>query len=197
MSVEQGFRQAAFWERPHFEPKSILRHPVSPENSAAVPDWERERLHRWWDPGRQLLRSIRRYQHWRKRGGVLSLFPRYLQVLRHRFWSVVSGADIPLNARLDGGLMLPHPNGVVIHPDAHIGPNCIIFQQVTVGTREHSSRVPRIGGDVSLGAGARVLGPVMIGDHSRVGANAVVLDDVPARASAAGVPARIVGVREG
>ena len=126
----------------------------------------------------------------------MSLFPRYFHVLRHRFWSAVSGADIPLNARLDGGLMLPHPNGVVIHPDAHIGPNCIIFQQVTVGTREHSSQVPHIGGDVSLGAGAKVLGAVTVGDHARVGANAVVLGDVPSRAVAAGVPARIVGRRE-
>ncbi len=54
-------------------------------------------------------------------------------MLRHRFWSVVTGADIPLGCRIGGGLLLPHPNGVVIHPDAAIGPNCLIFQQVTLG----------------------------------------------------------------
>jgi serine O-acetyltransferase len=122
----------------------------------------------------------------------LSVVPRKCQVLAHRFWSAVSGADIPLNAHIDGGLQLPHPNGVVIHPDAIIGPNCIIFQQVTVGTREGSPRVPCIGGDVSLGAGAKVLGGIRVGDHACIGANAVVLCDVPDRATAVGIPARII-----
>jgi serine O-acetyltransferase len=152
--------------------------------SAAEPDWSRERKRFFaWDPGRSLLASIRAYQ----RGGWLT---RRLAVLRHRFWSVVTGADIPINARIGGGLLIPHPNGIVIHPDAVIGPNCLIFQQGTIGTRDGAG-VPAIGGHVDIGAGARILGAIRIGDHARIGANAVVLTDVPAGAVALGVPARI------
>ena len=48
----------------------------------------------------------------------------------------MTGADIPLNCKLGGGLQLPHPNGIVIHPDAEIGPNCLLFQQVTIGAND-------------------------------------------------------------
>ena len=122
----------------------------------------------------------------------MSIVPRYFHVLEHRFWSAVSGADIPLNAQIDGGMLMLHPNGIVIHPEARIGPNCIFFQQVTIGTRENGPAVPRIGGDVSIGAGAKVLGGIKIGDHVRIGANAVVLCDVPDGSVAVGIPARVI-----
>jgi len=111
-------------------------------------------------------------------------------IVRHRCWSVVTGADIPLNCKLGGGLSLPHPNGVVIHPDAQIGPNCLLFQQVTIGANDRG--VPEIGGHVDIGAGAKVLGPIRIGHHARIGANAVVMCDVPDGATAVGVPARVI-----
>lgn len=152
--------------------------------SATEPDWRRERKRRGeWSPGKALLASIRAYQ----RGGPF----RWLAVLRHRFWSAVAGTDIPLNARIGGGLLIPHPNGIVIHPDAEVGPNCLIFQQVTIG-RAHGG-VPRLGGHVDVGAGAKLIGPITVGDHARIGANAVVTCDVPAGATAVGIPARIVG----
>lgn len=102
----------------------------------------------------------------------------------------MTGADIPLGSKIGGGLYLPHPNGVVIHPQAEIGPNCLIFQQVTVGMA--NGGLPSLGGHVDVGAGAKVLGAVQVGNHARIGANAVVLDDVPAAAVSVGVPARIV-----
>jgi len=102
----------------------------------------------------------------------------------------VTGADIPLGCRIDGGLLIPHPNGVVIHADATIGPNCLIFQQVTIGASKKG--IPTIGGQVDIGAGAKVIGPVKVGDGALIGANAVVVCDVPAGATAVGVPARIV-----
>jgi len=89
-------------------------------------------------------------------------------------------------------LQLPHPNGIVVHPDSEIGPNCLLFQQVTLGTAQGRRGVPRLGGNVVVGAGAKLLGPISIGDHARIGANAVVLDDVPAGATSVGIPARIV-----
>jgi len=111
-------------------------------------------------------------------------------VIRHRVWSAVTGADIPLNCTLGGGLAIPHPNGIVIHPSSQIGPNCLIFQQVTIGMRKGG--VPTIGGHVDIGAGAKILGDLRIGDHATIGANAVVLIDVPPYGTAVGVPARLV-----
>jgi serine O-acetyltransferase len=159
--------------------------------SATIPDWDREKPQRFWDPGRKLLLAIRRYQHWRTRNGPVSLVARKMLVLRHRFWSVVTGADIPLNCIIGGGLLIPHPNGIVIHPASRIGVNCLIFQQVTIGTRG-STAAPQIKGHVDIGAGAKILGPVTIGAHARIGANAVVMIDVPECSTAIGVPAKIV-----
>jgi serine O-acetyltransferase len=156
--------------------------------SAEIPDWTREAPRRFWDPGRKLLLAVRRYRRWHKRSGPLAVVLCKFFVLRHRFWSVVTGADIPLNCNIEGGLLIPHPNGIVIHPDAKIGPNCLIFQQVTIGNR--GPGVPEIAGHVDIGAGARILGSVRIGAHAKIGANAVVLTDVPSGASFAGVPAK-------
>lgn len=154
------------------------------------PDWSRERLSPGeWSPGKRLLLCIRDYQQLGQNRPLFWKPRRAWVVLRHRLWSAVSGADIPLNCQLGGGLLLPHPNGVVIHPDARVGPNCLIFQQVTIGTRE-SGGAPGIGGHVDIGAGARVLGDICVGDHARIGANAVVLSNVPRGAVAVGIPAR-------
>ena len=158
--------------------------------SATVPDWSREAKPFWaWAPSRSLLASLR--DHARHAEGRMPWHAllRKWAVLRHRFWSIVTGADIPLGCRIGGGLLVPHPNGVVIHCDVVIGPNCLIFQQVTLGFT--GSGVPRLGGHVDVGAGAKVVGLVHIGDHALIGANAVVLRDVPAGATAVGVPAVI------
>ncbi|MGK7958719.1 MAG: serine O-acetyltransferase [Crocosphaera sp.] len=154
--------------------------------SPIEPNWEREKFTNWWSPSRQLLKSIREYQKWSQRGGILGGFWQKWNVLEHRFWSVVTAADIPINCQLGGGLRLTHPTGVVIHPDACIGPNCLIFQQVTiVGS-------VKIGGHVDIGSGAKILRNVTIGDYAKIGANAVVLCDVPEGCTAVGVPARII-----
>ncbi len=159
--------------------------------SAEVPDWTRERPRRFWDPGRKLLLALRHYQHWRDKGGPLSVLFCKWAALRHRMLSVVTGADIPLSCSIGGGLLIPHPNGIVIHPDAIIGVNCLIFQQVTLGTRDGPG-APEVSGHVDIGAGAKILGPVRIGAHARIGANAVVIADVPTGATALGIPARLV-----
>ena len=156
--------------------------------SATEPDWSRERrIAGRWEPSKALLKSIRDYQRSKQRGASLAA---KVAVLRHRFWSVVTGADIPLNCRIGGGLLIPHPNGIVIHPDAEIGPNCLLFQQVTVG--DVDGKVPKVGGHVDVGAGAKLIGDIAIGDHAIIGANSVVTSDVPAGATAVGVPARII-----
>lgn len=164
--------------------------------SADLPDWSREAPRGRWDPPRRLLRAIRAYQAATGPGAGARL-RRAAARAAHRFWSVIAGAEIDLDARLGGGLLIPHPNGIVIHPDAEIGPNCLIFQQVTLGLREGRNGAPRLGGHVDVGAGAKILGPVRVGDHAVIGANAVVLTDVPAGAVAVGVPARILEEKDG
>jgi serine O-acetyltransferase len=165
---------------------SDLPQAPTQEISATEPDWSRENLERWWDPGRQLLRALRHYQKWKKRGGLLGKFFCQLYMLQHRFWSVIAATDIPINAQIGGGFLMVHPNGIVIHPEAEIGPNCLFLQQVTVvgGVK--------IGGHVDIGAGAKIIRSVTIGDHALIGANAVVLCDVPAGATAVGIPAKIL-----
>jgi len=159
--------------------------------SAELPDWSREKPRRFWDPSRKLLFAIRRYQYWNNRSGLVASFMIKIIVLRHRFWGIDTGADIPLNCDIGGGLLIPHPNGIVIHPDARIGVNCLIFQQVTIGTRE-TAGAPVIEGHVDIGAGAKILGLVRVGAHVRVGANAVVLSNVPSGSVAIGIPAKFI-----
>ena len=157
--------------------------------SATDPDWTREaRIPGAWEPSKALLKSLRDYQRARKKSRRLAAG---WAVLRHRFWSVITGADIPLNCIIGGGLLIPHPNGIVIHAGAEIGPNCLLFQQVTIGATE--AGIPRLGGHVDVGAGAKLIGPIVIGNHAKIGANAVVTRDVPPAATAVGIPARIVG----
>ena len=161
--------------------------------SAEVPDWSREAMRVGaWDPSRALLASIRAWQKAGSGDRFDQIAQRKLAVLRHRFWSIVTGADIPLSSAIEGGLLLPHPNGIVIHPGVRIGPNCLLFQQVTLGTGGPVPGVPVLEGHVDIGAGAKVLGGVRIGAHAVIGANAVVLADVPAGATAVGIPARVV-----
>lgn len=161
--------------------------------SATHADWSREAPRRWWDPSRRLLRCIRKYQ---AATGPLQGITRRYRALQHRFWMAITQAEIHLNSQISGGLLLPHPNGIVIHPKTRIGPNCLIFQQVTLGTRAGKPGAPSLGGHVDVGAGAKILGPVTIGDHVVIGANAVVLENVPSGAVVAGIPARIVRIRQ-
>lgn len=160
--------------------------------SADVPDWSREEKSLFsWNPSRSLLRSIRTYQAANLNYSPFNVFIKKIAIFQHRFWSVITGADIPIKTQIGGGLLLPHPNGVVIHCDAKIGPNCLIFQQVTIGITDESDP-PVIGGHVDIGAGAKILGSINIGNHVKIGANAVVLTDVPENRSAVGIPAKVI-----
>jgi serine O-acetyltransferase len=156
---------------------------AQPRVSATDPDWSSETPVGVWDPGRKLIRTLRAYQ------AAKNPLVRFWWRQVHRFWSLVAQADIPLETQIGGGVWLPHPNGVVIHPAAIIGPNCLIFQQVTIGVAE-GAHAPVIGGHVDIGAGAKIIGGVRIGDHAVIGANAVVTRDVPADSVARGNPAR-------
>jgi len=139
----------------------------------------------------RLLASIEAYQYRRARRGPWHRMMRKVARMRHLFWSIITQSDIAPQANLGRGLMLPHPNGVVIHEDAVIGDDCMIMQQVTIGMIG-TGQVPRIGNGVYIGAGAKIIGHILVGDGAAIGANAVVTKDVPAGAAVAGVPARVV-----
>jgi serine O-acetyltransferase len=141
--------------------------------------------------GAALVRSIYAYQHYKARGDIVAKIMRRYSRLRHLFWSVITASDINPNVTVGRGLMLPHPNGVIVHGESVIGDDCFINQQVTIGQLAEP-HAPVIGSGVYIGAGAKVLGKIVIGDRARIGANAVVLCDVPADWTAVGVPARLI-----
>ena len=111
---------------------------------------------------------------------------------------LLCGAEFPARARIGKALRLPHgSNGIILHGNTVIGDHVTLFHQVTLGMRdvEEPEAAPRIGNFVVIGAGAKILGDVTVGDESRVGANAVVIRDVPAHSTAVGVPAEIRSTR--
>ncbi len=106
----------------------------------------------------------------------------------------LTGIEIHPAARLGRRLVIDHGMGVVIGETAEIGDDCYIYHQVTLGVARISAgkRHPTVGNGVIIGAGAKVLGPIHIGDNARVGSNAVVVADVPADTTVVGIPARPV-----
>lgn len=104
-----------------------------------------------------------------------------------------TGVEIHPAARIGRRLFIDHGMGVVIGETAEVGDDVVLFHGSTLGGKSmrHGKRHPTLGDGVVVGAGAKVLGPVWVGDGAQIGANAVVVHDVPARAIAVGVPARI------
>lgn len=159
--------------------------------------WEASRKPRWmlWGrlflltPGFQLVFSLRLQR-------ALVRLPVIGAALRRILWYFTTlwfSCDVDPEAEIGPGLYVPHPLGIVITGSVRIGANVSLLQNVTLGRIGTAHRDPVIGNDVEIGAGAAILGPHRIGSHARIGANSVVLDDVPASAVAVGNPARIVG----
>ena len=104
----------------------------------------------------------------------------------------LTGIDIHPAARLGRRLVLDHGMGIVVGETAEIGDDCYLYHQVTLGGTSslREKRHPTLGRGVTVGAGAKVLGAITVGDGARVGANAVVVEDVPANVTVVGIPAR-------
>lgn len=125
---------------------------------------------------------------WRHR---VPLLPQLLKIANRLVFSVV----LPPSARLGPGVLLSYQGlGTVIHRRAVIGARAVIGTGVTIGGRSGHAAVPVIEEGAMIGSGAKVLGAVRIGRYASIGANAVVLSDVPDFAVAVGVPARVVRV---
>ncbi len=106
----------------------------------------------------------------------------------------VTGIEIHPAAILGRRLVIDHGMGVVIGETAEIGDDCYLYHQVTLGVARTmgGKRHPTVGNNVIIGAGAKVLGPILIGDNARIGSNAVVVDAVPNDTTVVGIPARPV-----
>jgi serine O-acetyltransferase len=111
---------------------------------------------------------------------------------------LLTGVEIHPGAKIGKGLVIDHGMGVVIGETAEIGDNCTIYQGVTLGGtgKDVGKRHPTIGNNVLIGAGAKVLGPLTIGDNTKIAANAVVLENISGNSTAVGIPAKVVR-REG
>ena len=132
-----------------------------------------------------LAMILYRLMQWSRRW---RLFP--LELLFNKLNAVLCNCIIGRGAEFGPGLVLIHSTGIVINGRVRGGARVHIEHQVTVGAERRES--PLLGDDVFLGAGAKVLGAVEIGSGVRIGANAVVLDDIPPHCTAVGIPARVV-----
>jgi len=109
---------------------------------------------------------------------------------------LIFNIEVPASLKIGSGLVIPHPQGTVLGAQ-EIGTNVTIFHQVTLGGKVadfayNLTQRPKVCDGVTLSVGAKILGPVLIGEGATIGANAVVLEDIPDRATAIGIPARII-----
>jgi serine O-acetyltransferase len=132
---------------------------------------------------------MHRLAHWFYNKGF-NLIARFIS----QFSRFITGIEIHPAAKIGEGLFIDHGMGVVIGETTEIGDNVTIYQGATLGGtgKETGKRHPTIGNNVVISAGAKVLGPFKVGDNSKIGANAVVLSEVPPNCTVVGVPGRIV-----
>ncbi len=152
-------------------------------------DWTR---HGFW------VMVVYRYGRWRYgvRPRALRLPFSFLYKLLKFFADGFCGAEIPCEVQIGHRLVIEHTGAIVISGDASLGDDCVLRHGVTLGLRHTGRRgSPRLGNRVDIGAGAKLLGPITIGDDAGIGANAVVLCDVPAGHIAVGNPARVLARR--
>lgn len=138
---------------------------------------------------------VYRFGRWRyviKQSWLRKPFSLAYKILRTAV-QIATGVELPCETRVGRRLRIDHFGSIIVSGDTEIGDDVVLRQGVTLGLRRTNQRgAPRIGNRVDIGAGAKILGPVNIGDGAVIGANAVVLQDVPSGAMAVGIPARIV-----
>lgn len=141
-------------------------------------------------PGIKAVRSHRK-AHWCYQHNLKFLARAISQHSRRR-----TGIEIHPGATIGRRLVIDHGMGIVIGETAEIGDDCLIYHGVTLGGtgKDVGKRHPTIGNNVLIGTGAKVLGPIKVGDNSRIAANSVVLKEIPEDSTAVGIPARVVRI---
>jgi serine O-acetyltransferase len=150
----------------------------------------------WTKPGFRAV-AVHRFGNWRMRmqpkllrAPLSCLYRALFRYCRNHY-----GIELPYSVVLGRRVIIEHQSGIVVHGNCVIGDDCILRQGVTLGNKTPSRPhdAPQLGRRVNVGAGAKILGAVCIGADATIGANAVVLADVPAGCVAVGIPARLIG----
>ncbi len=143
---------------------------------------------------------VYRFGRWRytiKRRGLRMPFSFIYKIL-FLFIQILTGIELPCEAKVGKRFTIEHFGNLIVSGDAVFGDDVIIRNGVTVGLKQTGIRgSPTIGNRVDIGVGAKLLGPIQIGDDVAIGANAVVIKDVPANSIAVGVPAKIIPRKNG
>jgi serine O-acetyltransferase len=153
----------------------------------------------WTRPGFRSM-AVYRFGVWRMSVRAKILRAPFSVIYRWMFRRCRNGygIEIPYSARIGRRVVIEHQSGIVIHGNSEIGDDCIIRQGCTLGnkTLDRPNDAPRLGKRVNVGAGAKILGAVTVGDDAVVGANSVVLKDVPPGMIAVGLPAMNVSPKK-
>ncbi|WP_053375561.1 serine O-acetyltransferase [Paenibacillus sp. FJAT-27812] len=147
-------------------------------------------------PGFHYMFWFRLCRYLRLKSKVWYPFYAFSMVMLQRY-KYKYGISISPATDIGKGFYIGHYGGIVISSKAKIGDNCVIMQGVTIGAsnRGKSKGVPTIGNNVYMGAGAKIIGAITIGDHAAIGANAVVTRDVPNNGVVSGIPAEVVSMQ--
>jgi serine O-acetyltransferase len=149
------------------------------------------------DPARQGLWVMAVYRFGRWRYGIKPAWLRlpfsFIYKLLKLLSQILTGIDLPCEVTVGRRLLIEHFGGIIISGDTVLGDDVVVRNGVTIGLKRTGERgAPVIGNRVDIGAGAKILGAITIGDDVVIGANAVVITDVPPNSLAVGVPARII-----
>lgn len=112
--------------------------------------------------------------------------------LMERLIEITTGISIPVRAEIGRGLRIHHFGGIILHPSVKIGENCTLYHGVTIGDKGDGGLAANIGNNVLIGAGAKIIGEITIGDNCKIGANSVVIESIPENSVVVGVPGKIV-----
>ena len=137
---------------------------------------------------------VYRFGRWRYqvRPAILRKCFSFIYKILFKFIQIITGIELPCEVDVGRNFVIDHFGGVIVSGYAKFGDNCRIRNGVVVGLRRVTEKVaPHIGNNVDIGAGAKLLGPIRVGDNVLIGANAVVISDVPDNSIAIGIPAAV------
>jgi len=153
----------------------------------------------WTKPGFRAV-AVQRFGVWRMKIEPLILRAPFSILYRSLYRKVRNtyGIELPYTVQLGRRVIIEHQSAIVIHGNCSIGDDCIIRQGVTMGNRymDRPFDAPKLGNRVNVGAGAKIFGNVTIGDSANIGANVVVLSDIPPGKTAVGIPAKIINSKK-